>query len=79
MWVLLRNQCVLLLPPPTFQLFFAGDCATDVAEMFEIDKICAVIRLSEPGDFPRPMLANAAFKIIGYPDIQRRPGLLLIM
>ena len=47
--------------------------------MFEIDKVWAVILLRKAGDFPRSMLANAAFEIIGYPDTQRRPGLLLIM
>ena len=44
--------------------------------MFEIDKACAVILLSEAGDFPRPMLANTAFKIIGYPDIEGRSGFI---
>jgi hypothetical protein len=70
--ILFRDQCVLPLPSPPFQLFFAGDRATNISELLKVDEIDTMILISEARDFSSAMLADAPFKIISNPDIERR-------
>jgi hypothetical protein len=69
----------LFFAPPTFQLFFARYRSANITELLEVNQLNTVILLSKTRDFSGAMLADPAFEIIGYPDIQRGSVLFLRM
>ena len=66
----LCNQGVLLRPPPALELLFTRDGLLDVAVVFAMDQVDAVIALRKsPALFADAMLPDSHVQVIGDTDI----------
>ena len=70
MRILRFDQSNALRARPRLDLFFAGDRQTHIAEHLKMHELCNVVFLSESGDAPFLVLADAPLNVVRDPRIE---------
>jgi len=64
------DQCDLLRPSPTLELFLPGDCPKNVVEAFVVDQSIAMIFLREARNLTTLVLPHPTFETVCDPDVK---------
>ena len=64
------DQMILLVPPPTLELFLAGDGTAHVAGVFKVDQLMNVVFGGETVCKVVFVLVKSSLKVVGYADVE---------